>query len=187
MLTSREFFVKSYLEEEVVPFLDTLFNNSDPLKYQIYQGNACRQYAVYASALLDELLPNFIWEVWEGRMSHGDKEQSRQYEHFWIYGKESNGNRKLLIDLSRHPDNRLFTEVPKNRFPENHSFYQHLNVLWRRQLPAAERLAGKEFYTGLEQLALLEDIKTQCDFYDFLSELENFTLIKQEQPVSSKL
>lgn len=183
MLRTREFFVKSYLEEEVVPFLDNLFKKSDPFKYQLYQGNACRQYAVFGSLLLTELLPTFEWEVWEGRFSDIVHEQSVQYEHAWIYGKEKRGNRKFLIDLSRNHHERLFVLVPKNRYPQNHSSYKHMNTLWKRRVVWEEYMKDLEFYTGLETEELLTRIKEECEFYDFLSELENFTLVEPETPV----
>lgn len=183
MLTTREFFVKSYLEEEVIPFLDNLFKKSDPFKYELYQGNACRQYAVYGSLLLAELLPTFEWEVWEGRFSDIVHDQSVEYEHAWIYGKEKRGNRKFLIDLSRNHHQRLFILVPKNRYPQNHTSYRHMKNLWKKRVRWDEYMTDQEFYTGLETEKLHDLIKVECEFYDFLSELENFTLVEPDPSV----
>lgn len=171
MINAREILVKTYLENLFIPYLDNLFKTSNPSKYNLYQGNFCRQASIYGTLLLEDLLPEYQWESWEAEFTDIVQGKPVRYEHAWIYGKNKREKRYLLIDLTRNFQERLFIEVPKNRYPKNHLEYKHMVEIKKKLIPIANRMGEYEFYTGLQAKVILDRFKEIAHFYQFVNEL----------------
>lgn len=171
-LTERQLEAKRYLEEDVIPLLDGMFERSNPLAYQVYGGSACRQYALFGSALLTELLPEYDWQVWEGHFSDRFNNEPVEYEHAWIYARNKTATGQLLVDLSRNYHERLFIEVNQNKYPKTHPTYEHMRLLRKKRAPVQEYWQDREFYTSLTADELLARIKNDTPFEQVLEKIK---------------
>ena len=170
-LHDREVKVKNYMERRVIPYLDDLFKRSNPQMYEMYQGNFCRQAAIYGNLLLQELLPEYQWSSWEALFHDKLYGQETRYEHAWIFGQHKEKDRNLLIDLTRNYRERLFIYTEENRYPKDHPEYQYMEEQSRSEINIEEQIEEQEFYTSLRAKRVIEKIKRATKFDSVLLEV----------------
>ena len=163
LLQSNEMKAKTFMETKVVPVLHDIISKANPIAYQIWGKNACRQVAIIGSVFLEELLPDYKWEVWDGDFSDIIHGQPVEYNHAWLYGINKKDNRNLLVDMSRNFHERLFIIVTENEYPSAHPEYKHMKLIRKKKLNVKQQLKEKEYYTGLKGKKLYAAIKNQLN------------------------
>lgn len=158
-LNSQEQAAKEYIEYKFVPVLHEFLKSRNPKEYRRWGGNACKQTAIFGSLFLNELLPNYKWSVWEGLFKDIVKGREVTYNHAWIYGVDRQAGRRLLVDASRNHHERLFIVVGGNKYPKDHPSYLYMEEIERHKLDIQEALKDKEYYTFLDTLDFLSQIR----------------------------
>ena len=168
MLNEKEKLVKDFMQRRFTPYIDDLFRRRNPDVYAMYQGNFCRQAAVFGSKILEELLPEYTWSAWEANFDDIVNSRKRNYEHAWIYGKHKHSNKGLLVDLSRNYRERLFIAVESNQYPKDHPEYKYMAERHRTEIDINEKMTELEFYTTLPSERLLLKIKKATKIDSFI-------------------
>jgi hypothetical protein len=172
VVTEREKHVKFFMEHAFVPALHDLLKNANPLEYQKWGGNACRQTAIFGVKFLEKLLPTYKWEAWDGIFDDEVKGRKVQYNHAWIFGTDNNTGKKLLVDLSRIFHERLFLFVEKNEYPKDHPSYIHMSEVKREELDVKDCMKDLEYYTSERSVKLLQTLKDVTKFEKFRKDLK---------------
>ncbi|MGV4321265.1 hypothetical protein [Bacillus mojavensis] len=149
-LTQNEQKVKDFMFNKFIPALHRLVSTSDPIKYQTWNGNTCRQSAVFGLVYLRKLLPEYEWTAWDGDFSDIYRGKRVEYNHAWIHGVDKKNNKGLLVDLSRVDRERLFLPVKANKYPKNHPEYKSMKLIRKKKINIEDRLNEEEFYTNLK-------------------------------------
>lgn len=149
-LTQRETIAKDFMFNSFIPALHDLVSEYNPHKYQEWNGNTCRQTAVFGTYFLNKLLPEYEWTAWDGDFSDIYRGHRVKYNHSWIHGLNKEDGRGLLVDLSRVDRERLFLPVKENKYPKNHLEYQNMKLIKKEKMDIEERMQEYEYYTSLQ-------------------------------------
>jgi hypothetical protein len=163
--TEREVRVKDFMENVFIPTLHNKFESRNPVLYNKWNGNACRQTAIFGIKFLEKLLPQYKWQAWDGEFKDFVYGKHVTYNHAWIYGK--NKDKNLLVDLSRVAQERLFIEVVENEYPKEHPSYQHMVKQNESLINIKDCFRDREYYTMELSTRLLMDLKKETDFEQF--------------------
>lgn len=161
-LTQNEMKVRNFMFNKFIPALHNLVRTADPIKYRTWNGNTCRQSAVFGSIYLRKLLPEYKWTAWDGDFSDIYQGQRVKYNHAWIHGVDKKNNKGLLVDLSRVDRERLFIPVKSNKYPKDHPEYKNMKLIHKQEMNIDEfytMLKGEDFIKRLN-LDIDEVIKT---------------------------
>lgn len=169
-LSEREYLVKEYMEKVFVPILHHNLKQGNPVAYEQWNGNACRQTATFGLKFLEKLLPHYKWQAWDGIFDDFVRGRQARYNHAWIYGEGKDKN--LLVDLSRILHERLFIPVEKNEYPKGHKTYENMSLVQAEQIDIKDNMKDAEFYTSKMSTKLLMDLKKQAEFEMFRKELK---------------
>lgn len=171
-VTVREVAVKEYMEKIFVPALHSLLKQGNPMAYQQWGGNACRQTAIFGVKFLEKLLPSYKWEAWDGNFNDIVRGKNVHYNHAWIFGVEESTGKKLLVDLSRIHHERLFLFVEENKYPNEHPSYKNMIEMNRSKMDIKDCMNDLEFYTSQRSTKLLQELKKVTQFEVFKKELK---------------
>lgn len=171
-VTEREKYVKQFMENDFVTALHDTFKNANPVEYQRWGGNACRQTAIFGVKFLEKLLPTYKWEAWDGDFDDVVNGKPVKYNHAWIYGIEESTGKKLLVDLSRIFHERLFLFVEHNEYPKGHPSYINMKELKRVKMDIKDCMKDHEYYTSERSVKVLELLKTKTNFEIFRKSLK---------------
>jgi hypothetical protein len=162
-LTLIEDIAKDWMFNLFIPALHTLVSQNVE-KYKQWGGNTCRQSAVFGAYFLNRILPEYEWSVWDGDFNDVIKGVPVSYNHAWIFGVDRSNGRRLLVDLSRVLQERLFIVVKSNAYPKNLKDYKNMKEIRRERLNWVQminedceyftKLSGKEFIERLDTLIL---------------------------------
>lgn len=161
MLTKREREVKMTMEEQFIPALHKILSTQNPQAYATWGGNACRQTAILGAKLLEELLPEYKWEAWDADFNDIILGRPTAYNHAWIYGMHKTEERKLLVDLSRNFQERLFMVTEVNEYPKDHPEYQHMETIRKTKLNLKKMIKEHEYFTSLKGVDLYKLVKKE--------------------------
>lgn len=170
-LTPKEQRARQFMEERFLPALHAMLEDADPLKYATYGGNACRQTAILGMHFLSQLLPEYKWRAWEGEFDDIINGKARQYDHAWLYGVGP-GKRRLLVDLARKVQERLFMLVTANNYPKDHPEYIHMKERKRTKIDVDQRLTEREWYTLRTAADLLGMLEDRTQLHQWLEEVK---------------
>lgn len=168
-LTTKEQRARQFMEERFLPALHAMLETADPQKYAAYGGNACRQTAILGMHFLNVLLPEYKWRAWEGEFDDIILGQPCQYDHAWLYGVGP-GKRRLLVDLARKVQERLFMVVTANTYPKDHPEYIHMQERKRTKIDVDQRLKQREWYTRGTAGDLLPGLEERTQLQRWLKE-----------------
>lgn len=160
-LSGQESVVRNFMYASFVPSLHKILKNANPAQYERWNGNACRQTAIFAHHFLENLLPNYEWTAWDGDFSDIVHGQRRKYNHAWNYGVDKANNKGLLVDLSRVNKERLFIPVKANKYPKDHPEYKDMRLISKEKMNIEQRMQEYEYYTYLKGPDLLEKLVTE--------------------------
>jgi hypothetical protein len=155
-LTNEEQRVKVVMESMFVPALHDVLRITNPTEYDKWQGNACRQTAVFGTCFLRLVLPTYTWIAWDGVFDDIVHDKEVTYNHAWITGRNPVGNIRLLVDLSRQHHERLFIPVSTNAYPKDHPEYINMKVRERNVINVEECMKEDEYYTKLPSLKVYD-------------------------------
>lgn len=157
-LTPLELNVKWAMENCFIPALHEVLSKADPKKYDQWAGNACKQAAIFGAAILEGILPQYKWTVWEGIFDDIVNDKPSHYNHAWIYGVDRESGRRLLVDMAREYRERLFIVVTGNRYPKDHPEYMQMVEKSRSQHDYKTRVNEIEYYTQRNGVDVLMDV-----------------------------
>lgn len=157
MLSKEEERAKLFMYNSFIGALqEILQEKGNKEKYEKWQGNCCRQTAIYGACILEQLLPQYDWKVWQGEMTDVVYGKEVEYDHAWIFGR--NRDKRLLVDLSRDYRERVFEEVKTNSYPKTEA-WKDMKILKREQLDWKKLLKEeREFYTGMTGEEIMKEI-----------------------------
>lgn len=152
--------VKKQMFEEFLPVLNKILQDANPSLYQKWQGNCCRQTAIFGCYILAHLLPHYEWETWVGEFNDVIYSKPQQYDHAWIFGKNPSNGMDLFVDLARIHKERIFQEVIGNQYPKNPD-YEDMVELSRSKINWMQSiLQDKEYYTECFGIKIANQIWT---------------------------
>ncbi len=157
-LTKKEELAKEIMFEHFIPVLHRTLENGNREKYATWNGNACRQSAILGVKILEILLPEYEWLVYDGQFQDIVLGNQCKYNHAWIFGVHKEEDRKLLVDLARKYQEQLFIVTERNSYPSWHEEYKDTIILRSEEMDVEKRLREKEFYTGIYGYRLLKII-----------------------------
>lgn len=157
-LTIPEGLAKEILERRFVPILHHTLSTANPVAYKQWQGNCCRQTAVFGVKLLERLLPSYKWQAWDGDFRDELYGKPVTYNHSWIYGVDKEKNRGLLVDMARDYRERLFILAPQNKYPKDHPEYAKMRLTSKTKLDVEHMLDDLEWYTNRPSRELLAEL-----------------------------
>jgi hypothetical protein len=163
-LTNEEQRVKVVMEGMFIPALHDVLKKANPAEYAKWQGNACRQTAVFGTWYLRHVLPTYTWTAWDGIFKDIVRNERVTYNHAWIFGKDSRNNR-LLVDLSRQHHERLFIPTMGNRYPREHPEYTNMDIVNRVRIDMEASMLEVEYYTNLPSLKVYDMIVSRMEDY----------------------
>lgn len=112
-----------------------IFKKEAPEKFEEFQGNCCRQSAVFGAYFLNRLLPEYEWTVWDGIFEddYFSPGIMRRYNHAWIFGKHKVTGKRILADFGAVHKEQLFLAVDHNAYPRDGE-YKNLIEISRERL-----------------------------------------------------
>ena len=154
-LTKREEYVKKYTFELFIPTLHHTIKAFNEQEYKKWGGNTCRQSAILGAYFLNQWLPEYEWQVWDGNFTDIIRGKKYEFNHAWIYGENKQTGEGLFLDLSNVIKERLFFKTKDNVYPSYHEQYKNQKELNRVQLDWEKMLATDyEYYTKLHSMEL---------------------------------
>lgn len=157
-LTPREEDVRDFMFDEFVPALHDLVSECNPTEYMRWNGNTCRQTAVFGYYYLTKLLPEYEWTAWDGEFSDIYMGHKVHYNHAWLHGINREMGKGLLVDLSRVDRERLFISVKENKYPKNHPEYKDMRLIRKEKMDIEKRMMECEYYTGMQGEEFIESL-----------------------------
>lgn len=157
-LNEKELHVKAIMENVFVPVLHEIVSTANPVAYQRWNGNACRQTAIFGTKMLQSFLPEYQWTAWDGDFTDIVQGEKVKYNHAWIHGVNKAEGKGLLVDLSRNYHERLFIPVTSNKYPRNHPSYKHMKLIKKVKMDVEQKMTQAEFYTNKPSDQVLSDI-----------------------------
>lgn len=169
-LTERERMARDEMIYIFNPVLKTILAYSKPEEFARYGFNSCRQTAIFGTAILTELLPEYNFKIYEGQFTELYNGQTITYKHAFTIGQYQ--DRILLIDISRVSKRLLFCQVGDTLYP-NEDEWASVALINKEELSLAEMLDFnvKEYFTDKSPIAVLAAIKmTMKDLKGFPEE-----------------
>lgn len=161
MLSSEEKKVKQYLIDKVVPSLEEVLKEKNPVGFKRWGNNCCRQTAFICCSVLKKKLKDYTWKVNDWTFEH--KESNRIYEHSFVTGINKEGKR-MLVDLSRHPIwDDLFIDFKDANDPYKDTHIED-KVLKKNEYSYVDMLNEKEYFTGLQGKDLVKLVIEKANF-----------------------
>lgn len=136
------------------PVLKFLFLSYNEKEFKKYGFNSCRQTAILGSYFVKMLLPEYEVKAFEGNFTEYEEGIKENYIHAFITAQ--NGNRKLIIDLSRTTKRLLFHPAFSNLYPTklDYGFVQYHDCT-ELDTEALLDIEGGEYYTSKKPRELL--------------------------------
>ncbi len=190
-LTEDELIAKDILENDFLPTLEFELKRGKNFSIVMskYAFNYCRQASIFSLKILQELLPDYHWDVWESiwicdvKRLDSDKNRAR-FDHAWVYGFNSLLDRHLIIDLTLeelddsisnaqilHDNYSSFRIVKGNYFPEDMPDYKNIEVISKEQIDIDNMMEIKEIYTNLKGEKLIKQVCRRMKNKDKLNNL----------------
>jgi hypothetical protein len=162
MLTEREQLAKDFMENVFLAELHSILRKASPSKYKQWGGNACRQTAIFGTKFLESLLPEYRWTAWDGVFDDVIKGQKVTYNHAWVFGTNNKEGRRLLVDLARLYQERLFVIANSNSYPKDHQEYIDMKEVKRMPIDVESSMNEVEYYTGRSGKEVLQKLIEHC-------------------------
>ncbi len=107
-----------------VPKVTKYLEKSNPVKFNEWKGNCCRQVAMFSAAILEFLLPDYEWKVYDCTLQN--KEYSMVFNHAYTMGqKKESPNTFLLVDLERAPlSKNVIFKLDNPDLPYPHGYFK---------------------------------------------------------------
>lgn len=158
-LTEKERMARDEMINVFNPVLKLILSSAKPYEFEKYGFNSCRQTAIFATAILTELLPEYTFRLYEGEFVESYKGQPISYTHAFTIAYH--GDRALLIDISRVSKRLLFMPIEDTLYPHIDE-WRKVGLISKTELSLSEMLTPGtvEYFTGKEPLAVLSLIKT---------------------------
>jgi len=179
--------LKTFLIEIVRPSVGEYIRMHNPVHFDEWQHNCCKQLSIVVNALLKEILldteSGYIQvESWEGLFLDVVYGRQTKYNHCWVYCSHPDPSKNLLIDVARNHKENLVILTPENAFPRSHPDYARMIELDRRPLNVLDHLKEKEYFTGKFGKTFMRDLKKYMKMQILLSaskpkQVENLILV----------
>lgn len=158
LLTIEEEKAREEMINLFIPVLKFMFLSYNPNEFARYCFNSCRQTAILGAYYLQSLLPDYDIRAYEGDFEEDIDGRMTPYIHAYIIA--SNGNRELLVDLSRTSKRLLFHPVFANLYPISLD-YASVIKYGHREINLIEMLETDigEYYTSMTPMELIKNIK----------------------------
>jgi hypothetical protein len=161
MLTTKEQSAKEFLEKLFVPKLHAILKSHSPEKYKRWEGNCCKQTAIFGAFFLSTNMKGYTITTWEGIFEDIEYNKPVKYNHAWIFAKEEATGRRLFIDMARLHRPNIFIEVTKNGYSKDIPGYEHIKEISRTQLNWVEQITKEvEYFSGLKGMDLAMELLT---------------------------
>ena len=157
-LTDRERMARDEMIYIFNPVLKLILAHSNPYEFEKYGFNSCRQTAIFGTAILSELLPEYNFRLYEGQFAELYNGQMITYTHAFTIGQYK--DRMLLIDLSRVSKRLLFHQIEDTLYPYEDE-WKNVSLISKEELSLAEMLAPDvaEYFTHKSPMSVLLSIK----------------------------
>lgn len=157
-LTERERMARDEMIYIFNPVLKFILANSKPDEFAKYGFNSCRQTAIFGTAILKELLPEYTFRLYEGQFAELYDGKMITYTHAFTIGQYK--ERMLLIDISRVSKRLLFTLIGDTLYPIDDE-WKYVSLISKEELSLTEMFASGvlEYFTDQEPLSVLTSIK----------------------------
>ena len=158
-LTDRERMARDEMIHIFNPVLKLILAHSNPVEFERYGFNSCRQTAIFGTAILSELLPEYNFKLYEGQFAELYNGQMITYTHAFTIGQYQ--DRMLLIDISRVSKRLLFHQIEDTLYPCEDE-WKNVSLINKEELSLAEMLTSGvvEYFTGKSPMSVLLSIKT---------------------------
>lgn len=154
---------KRYMEQIFVPSLHKMISDINPIKYEMWHKNLCRQTAIFGAYILSSIHSDIDWQVWDGIFDDIYLGENVRYNHAWIFGKGNDGSR-YLVDLSRNTKERLFIEVKSNGYPKYYPEYKDMKEVRREQLDWKNMFKNeREYNTNFKGAKFMKVLNTYIE------------------------
>ena len=170
-LTDRERAVRDEMINIFNPVLKFILSSSNPEEFARYGYNSCRQTAIFATAILTELLPEYTFRLYEGQFAELYEGRLITYKHAFTIGQYK--DRMLLIDISRVSKRLLFCPVTDTLYPTEDE-WASVSLISKEELSLVDMLDTDvvEYFTHKSPLsvlctikALMEDLKGYSEYF----------------------
>ena len=180
-LTNKEKKVRRYVFELFIPSLHQIIRSLNHSEYQRWGGNTCRQSAIFGAYFLDQWLPEYEWEVYDGNFTDVINGKEVAFNHAWIYGVSKNGGANLFLDLSNVLKERLFIKTNVNAYPKDHEEYKNQKEVSRVQLDWRNMVGTeREYYTRLQTQVLADLLREVMLFNEDKCGLGGYVTYRQD-------
>jgi hypothetical protein len=151
--------LKTLLFYVVKPSITEMFHHYNPVHFNEWQRNCCRQTAFLTALLIDEIIlfPGNQSGYKETRIFHGEFEDQQkgryvEYNHAWLHLIHATDPKKnIIIDIGRNHKTLLFQYFePVGKYPQIHELddtWKHMRTLKRWEESKEEMIYGNEYFT----------------------------------------
>ena len=167
-LTPEEESARDIMTHLFNPVLKSLLCTSNTLEWVKYGYNSCRQSAIFGAIYLQKILPNYKIVPYCGVFLEMVDNKPETYEHCFIVA--SNGNRNILIDLSRVTHRLLFHKVDKLDYPHCGD-YKHVVLLSKQAIDLRAMYYDDDVLEFFTKRHPQEVMKTIVTYINSLSKL----------------
>lgn len=170
-LTEKEREVRDEMIYLFNPVLKFILSSAQPEEFKRYGYNSCRQTAIFGTAIMKELLPEYNFRLYEGQFLELVDSVPTPYIHAFTVATHQ--DRTLLIDISRVSKRLLFTSVTSPSLYPQTEDWKNVALIAKKELNLRELLmdAGAEYFTRMPHMAvlfsikgLMKDLKTRPEF-----------------------
>ena len=178
-LTKQEAEVRDYMVNIFNPALKFVLLTANKALFKMYHYNSCRQTAILSTVLLQELMPEYTFKVYEGKFTEPVNKHYEEYIHAFSIGTK--GKRKILVDLSRTSKRLLFMPVINNSLYPVIDEYRKTSLMEKKELDlnALMNPEIKEYITKLKPLELLNKVRMTMKIIEGMPEQSRRDFAKQ--------
>lgn len=158
-LTDKERAVRDEMIYIFNPVLKFILASSKPQEFKRYGYNSCRQTAIFATALMKELLPEYTFRTFEGQFIELIDGRPTPYIHAFTIA--THGDRSLLIDISRVSKRLLFTPITSPALYPRTEDWSGVVFLTKEEFDLQKQLftVEVEYFTNRQPMKVLHLIK----------------------------
>lgn len=136
-----------FIRDAFIPELRMICRRNNPEIFHLYNGNMCRQAAIYGIYFLKKIMPGWEFELYEADYKQELFGNDFFATHAVIFAK--NKKEKRIIDMSRQTKRDIWAKVSKPEYPKGYEEYDEMEMIeirkmnWKKEINTPKEIFGK--------------------------------------------
>lgn len=155
--------LKRFLIDLMRPSIMEYLHWGNPVKFEKWKNNCCRQISLITNWYLRDWLLNnssgyLEIQSWEGMFQDKIGGSVVEYDHAWVYCVHQDPDKNLLIDISRTHKPSVFHFTRINVYPDLLPEYRNMTCLYKTRMDEKYNWDQVEYFSGKTIRAIVPKI-----------------------------